>query len=183
VHSVASFFLSRIDSEADRRLERVGTPDALALRGRAAVAQAKLAHRLFRERFSGERWERLAARGANLQRPLWRSTCTKNPAYADTLYVDSLIGPDTVTTLPEATIAAFEDHGTLARTIDADLGEAESVMARLAAAGIDMDDIGITLEHRSVASFHQSFAHVLGALAVKARSLSGVNRKRAADVT
>ena len=110
VHSVASFFVSRVDTEVDRRLETVGTDEALALRGQAAVAQAKLAYRLFRERFSGQRWQRLADLGAHTQRPLWASTSTKNPAYPDTLYVDELIGPDTVNTLPEATIAAFEDQ-------------------------------------------------------------------------
>ena len=118
VHSVASFFVSRVDTEVDRRLEAIGTDEALALRGRAAVAQAKLAYQLFRDAHTGERWERLADRGARVQRPLWASTSTKNPRYPDTLYVDSLIGPDTVNTLPESTMQAFEDHGTLARTID-----------------------------------------------------------------
>jgi transaldolase len=114
---VASFFVSRVDTEVDRRLHDLGTREALALQGRAAVAQAKLAYRLFRDRFSGPRWAALAARGARTQRPLWASTSAKNPAYPDTVYVDSLIGPDTITTLPEPTIAAFEDHGTLATTI------------------------------------------------------------------
>jgi hypothetical protein len=117
VHGVASFFVSRVDSEVDRRLETIGTPEALELRGKAALAQAKLAYQLFRNRFSGPRWQALAARGARVQRPLWASTSTKNPAYPDTLYVDSLIGPDTVTTLPEATIAVFGDRGTLADTL------------------------------------------------------------------
>src|SRR6266508_213649 len=128
VHSVASFFVSRVDTEVDRRLDAVGTGDALALRGQAAVAQARLAYRLFRDRFAGERWERLAARGARVQRPLWASTSTKNPSYPDTLYVDGLIGPDTVNTLPETTIAAFEDHGTIARTIDSGVDDAGSMM-------------------------------------------------------
>jgi transaldolase len=172
VHSVASFFVSRVDTEVDRRLDAIGTSDALALRGQAAVAQAKLAYRLFRDRFSGPRWERLAARGARVQRPLWASTSTKNPADPDTLYVDRLIGPDTVTTLPEATIAAFEDHGTLARTIDSGVHDAGTVMDRLAEVGVDMDDVGRTLEDQGVASFHQSFAHVLQALEHKARQLA-----------
>jgi transaldolase len=172
VRSVASFFVSRVDTEVDRRLEAVGTPAALALRGEAALAQAKLAYRLFRDRFAGERWERLAARGAQPQRPLWASTSTKNPAYPDTLYVDSLIGPDTVTTLPEATIAAFEDHGILARSIDRGVDDAGAVMDRLAEVGVDMDDVGRTLEDQGVASFHQSFAHVLQALESKARQLA-----------
>jgi transaldolase len=172
VRSVASFFVSRVDTEVDRRLEAVGTPAALALRGEAALAQAKLAYRLFRDRFAGERWERLAARGARVQRPLWASTSTKNPAYPDTRYVDSLIGPDTVTTLPEATIAAFEDHGILARSIDRGVDDAGAVMDRLAEVGVDMDDVGRTLEDQGVASFHQSFAHVLQALESKARQLA-----------
>ena len=110
--------MSRVDTEVDRRLEAIGTDEALALRGRAAVAQAKLAYQLFREAHTGARWERLADQGARVQRPLWASTSTKNPRYPDTLYVDNLIGPDTVNTLPESTLQAFEDHGTLARTID-----------------------------------------------------------------
>jgi len=172
VHSVASFFVSRVDTEVDRRLDTIGTSDALALRGQAAVAQAKLAYRLFRDRFADQRWERLAARGAQVQRPLWASTSTKDPAYPDTLYVDSLIGPDTVNTLPETTIAAFEDHGTLARTIDSGVDHAGAVMDRLAEVGVDMDDVGRTLEDQGVASFHQSFAHVLQALQRKARQLA-----------
>src|SRR4029077_7684813 len=107
IRSVASFFVSRVDTEVDHRLEEIGGEDALALRGRAAVAQARLAYRLFRDRFTGERWEKLADRGAHPQPPLWASTTTKNPDYPDTLYVDSLIGPDTVNTMAEATIAAF----------------------------------------------------------------------------
>src|SRR5215204_6392662 len=130
VASVASFFVSRVDTEVDRRLEAIGTDEALALRGRAALAQAKLAYRLFRRRFSGRRWEALAARGARPQRPLWASTSTKNPSYADTLYVDGLIGRGTINTLPEATIAAFEDHGTLAATIESDVAEAERTLDR-----------------------------------------------------
>ena len=172
VHSVASFFVSRVDTEVDRRLDAIGTSDALALRGQAAVAQAKLAYRLFGHRFAGERWERLAARGAQLQRPLWASTSTKNPTYPDTLYVDSLIGPDTVNTLPEPTIAAFEDHGTLARSIDRGVDDASAVMDQLAGVGVDMDDVGRTLEDQGVASFHQSFAHVLQVLETKARQLA-----------
>ena len=172
VHSVASFFVSRVDTEVDRRLDAIGTSDALALRGQAAVAQAKLAYRLFGDRFADKRWERLATRGAQVQRPLWASTSTKNPAYPDTLYVDSLIGPDTVNTLPEATITAFEDHGTIARTIDSGVDDAGAVMDRLAEVGVDMDDVGHTLEGQGVASFHQSFVHVLKALEGKARQLA-----------
>ncbi|HEX5205210.1 MAG TPA: transaldolase [Actinoplanes sp.] len=172
VHSVASFFVSRVDTEVDRRLEAAGAGPARALRGQAAIAQAKLAYRLFRERFSGERWQRLASLGAHVQRPLWASTSTKNPAYPDTRYVDHLIGPDTVNTLPETTIEAFTDHGTLARTIDAEVDEAAAVMRRLAAAGVDMDDVGLTLEEQGVAGFRASSEQVLAALADKADQLS-----------
>jgi len=166
VHSVASFFVSRVDTEVDRRLEQTGTGDARALLGQAAVAQAKLAYQLFRERFAGRRWQRLAGLGARLQRPLWASTSVKNPAYPDTRYVDDLIGPDTVNTLPEVTIAAFEDHGVLARTLDTGIAQAEAVTRRLAAVGVDMDDVGLTLEQEGVASFTKSFEEVLAALGV-----------------
>jgi len=172
VHSVASFFVSRVDTEVDRRLEKAGTPEAMALRGEAAIAQAKLAYRLFRERFAGPRWERLARFGARPQRPLWASTSTKNPAYPDTRYVDELIGPDTVNTLPEVTIAAFNDHGTPARTVDVGVAEAAEVMRRLAAAGVDMDDVGLALEEQGVAAFHASYQEVATALRDKADQLS-----------
>ena len=138
VSSVASFFISRVDTEVDRRLDAIGTPEALALRGKAAIAQGKLAYKQFRETFQGERWDRLAARGARVQRPLWASTGTKNPEYSDIHYVDNLIGPDTVNTLPEATLEAFLDHGTLARTVDADVEQAEQVWTALAELGIDL---------------------------------------------
>ncbi len=172
VHSVASFFVSRVDTEVDGRLDAIGTPEALVLRGRAAVAQAKLAYQMFSERFGDERSSELATHGAHRQRPLWASTSTKNPAYADTLYVDNLIGSNTVNTLPETTIAAFEDHGTVARTIDLDVDDAASVMARLADVGIDMEDVGVTLEDHGAAAFHDSFAHVLDTLNAKARQLA-----------
>lgn len=172
VHSVASFFVSRVDTEVDRRLEQIGTGQARALLGQAAIAQAKLAYQMFREQFAGLRWQRLASLGANLQRPLWASTSVKNPAYPDTRYVDDLIGPDTVNTLPETTISAFEDHGILARTLDTGLAQADAVMQRLAAAGIDMDDVGRTLEQEGVTSFIKSFDEVLAALDAKARQLT-----------
>jgi len=161
VHSVASFFVSRVDSEVDLRLDALGGADARALCGRAGVAQAKLAYRLFHDRFAGARWDRLSALGAHRQRPLWASTSVKNPAYPDTLYVDSLIGPDTVTTLPEDTIDRYEDHGTLARTVDVDVDEADETMRHLDALGIDMEAVGATLERQGVAAFHQSFQQVL----------------------
>lgn len=156
VHSVASFFLSRVDTEVDGRLRERGAR-AWALHGRAAVAQAKLAYQLFVERFAGRRWEALAAAGANRQRPLWASTSMKDAARRDTLYVEELIGPDTVTTLPEATIAAFEDHGVLARTVDTYVEEAAEVMRRLAGVGIDMDEVSSVLENRAIEDFERSF--------------------------
>ena len=167
VRGVASFFVSRVDTEVDRRLNEIGTDEALALRGRAAIAQARLAYQLFREAHTGPRWERLCDRGARVQRPLWASTSTKNPLYPDTLYVDNLIGPDTVNTLPESTLQAFEDHGTLARMIDVGVEAAERVMHFLARTGVDMDDVGRTLEREGIAAFQASFSHVLGALESK----------------
>jgi transaldolase len=172
VHSVASFFVSRVDTEVDRRPETIGTDEALGLRGRAAVAQAKLAYQLFQQQFSGQRWQRLSGLGAHRQRPLWASTSTKNPAYPDTLYVEELIGPDTVNTLPEPTIAAFEAHGSLARTLDTGVEQAAAVMRRLAAVGVDMDDVGMTLEDKGVAGFHESFQQMLSSLAAKANQLT-----------
>jgi transaldolase len=171
VHSVASFFVSRVDTEVDRSLEAIGTSDALALRGRAAVAQARLAYQLFRKKFANDRWTELEVLGAHAQRPLWASTSTKNPAYSDTLYVDSLIGPETVNTLPEATIASFEDHGTVARTIDIGVQDAGDVMDRLAAISIDMNDVGHILEDQGVAGFHESFADLLDTLTSKSLML------------
>lgn len=171
VASVASFFVSRVDSEVDPRLEKIGTDKALALRGKAAVAQAKLAYQAFRRTFSGPRWEALAAQGAVVQRPLWASTSTKNPAYPDTLYVDQLIGPDTVNTLPDATIDAFNDHGTLARTVDEGVAHAEAVWADLAEVGVDMEDVAAKLEHDGVTSFTKSFDELLAAMEEKAATL------------
>jgi transaldolase len=171
VHSVASFFVSRVDTEVDRRLEAIGTEAALALRGKAAVAQAKLAYDLFRARFCGSRWEALAERGANLQRPLWASTSTKNPAYPDTMYVDELIGPDTVNTMPEATIAAFEDHGTLAATVDRDLAATRRVIDDLAAVGVDIGEVSHTLESEGVAAFAKSYDELMAVLEEKAAQL------------
>jgi transaldolase len=172
VASVASFFISRVDSEVDKRLDAIGSDEALALRGNAAVAQGKLAYQLFLEAFSGPRWEALAARGARVQRPLWASTSTKNDAYPDTLYVDELIGPNTVNTLPEATLEAFADHGTLARRVDADVDDARSVWQALADVGVDMDDVAAQLEREGVASFATAFDELIDALTTKASSLA-----------
>ena len=170
VASVASFFISRVDSEVDKRLDGVGTPAALALKGKAAVAQAVLAYQLALRRFSGPRWDALARQGARIQRPLWASTSTKNPSYPDTLYVDALIGPNTVNTLPEPTLEAFADHGTLARTIDGveAISAAHRVWTDLAAVGVDMADVAETLEREGVASFAKSFDDLLATLATRA---------------
>ena len=171
IHGVASFFVSRVDTEVDRRLEAIGTPDALLLRGKAAVAQAKLAYALFRQRFSGPRWDALVSRGARVQRPLWASTSTKNPAYPVTLYVDQLIGPDSVNTMPEVTIEAFEAHGTVARTVDQGVDGARQVMEDLASVGVDMADVSRTLEYEGVASFSKSYDELLTSLEHKAAQL------------
>ncbi len=175
VASVASFFVSRVDTEVDRRLEDLaggenGDPAILGLRGKAAVAQAQVAYQHFRAAFSGPRWAALDARGARVQRPLWASTSTKNPAYADLLYVDSLIGPATVNTMPEGTISAFLEHGTVARTVDADPDDAVGVLDQLAAAGVDMADVENTLEDEGVHSFTKSFDELLQSLSDKAAS-------------
>jgi transaldolase len=173
VASVASFFVSRVDTEVDQRLEAIGTDEALALRGKAAVANAQAAYALFRERFAGPRWEALVARGARVQRPLWASTSTKNEAYPDTLYVDPLIGPDTVNTMPESTLEAFDDHGTLSRTIDADPQAAADTLAAIRAVGVDLDDVSRVLEEQGVASFAKSFDELMTSLATKAEDLTG----------
>ena len=141
------------------------------MRGCAALAQAKLAYQLFSRRFSGPRWDALAARGARVQRPLWASTSTKNPAYPDTLYVDGLIGRDTINTLPEATIEAFEDHGTVSASVETDVDGAARTLERLAAIGVDMADVGRTLEDEGVAAFAKSFDGLLDTLSTKQRHL------------
>ena len=171
VASVGSFFISRVDVEVARRLDAIGTDDALALRGKAAIAQAKLAYRQFQETFSGPRWEALAERGAQVQRPLWASTGRKNPDYSDVLYVDELIGPHTVNTLPEDTLEAFADHGTPARTIDTDVADADRVWQALADVGVDMDDVAEQLEREGVDSFMKAFDELIDTLEQKTAEL------------
>lgn len=171
IASVASFFVSRVDTAVDKRLDAFTSPEAVALKGRAAIANARLAYRLFTERFSGERWERLAARGARVQRPLWASTSTKNPAYRDVMYVESLIGPHTVNTMPPATIEAFRDHGQCARTVDRDYDEAEQVIAQLRSLGIDFDAVTDQLLVEGLASFQQSFDTLIAGLERKTEAL------------
>jgi transaldolase len=171
IASVASFFISRTDTEVDRRLEEVGSEDALSLRGKTAVAQAQVAYQRFVETFSGPRWDALSARGAQVQRPLWASTSTKNPSYSQTLYVDELIGPDTVNTMPDNTIEAFIEHGSIARTIDSDPARAQSILDAVAAVGIDLEVVAHTLEEEGVAAFVKSFDELIGSLTAKADSL------------
>jgi transaldolase len=180
VASVASFFVSRVDTEVDRRLEALAEQTggsraeaALALRGKAAVAQAKLAYQLFESRFSGPRWQALAAKGAQVQRPLWASTSTKNPHYADLAYVNSLIGPHTVNTMPDATLTDFLDHGVVARTVDKTAGEAQKLLDDLGELGVDMADVAQTLEDEGVAAFAKSFDELLQRLSDKANALTG----------
>lgn len=168
--SVASFFVSRVDTKIDAELDRLGHPE---LRGRAAVANAKIAYESFRNLFSGPRWERLAARGARLQRPLWGSTSTKNPAYPDTLYVDELIGPDTVNTIPDETLAVARDHATPARTVDRDVDGAHRTMDAVRAAGVDVDQIVLDqLVFEGVHAFGDSYASLLETLEGKTRALA-----------
>jgi len=167
--SVASFFVSRVDTEADRRLDELGGPEEL--RGKLAIANAKLAYRRYKELFAGGRWERLAAAGATPQRCLWASTSTKNPAYRDVLYVEELIGPETVDTMPAETISAFQDHGVVALTLERDLDEAHQIFERLAAAGVDYDDVTETLEREGVEKFADSFAELLDGIRAKAGEL------------
>jgi len=177
VASVASFFVSRVDTESEKRLDALvaanpARADELkAFRGRVAVANAKLAYALFRERFSGPRWEALAARGARVQRPLWASTSTKNPAYRDVMYVEDLIGPDTVNTMPPGTITAFADHGVVERTVDTNLDEERALIARLERAGVSLGDVTDTLLRDGLASFTRSFDSLMAGLEAKRRSL------------
>jgi transaldolase len=168
--SVASFFVSRVDTKIDAELEHLGRSE---LRGRAAVANAKLAYESFGRIFSGPRWEPLAARGANVQRPLWGSTSTKNPDYPDTLYVDELIGPDTVNTMPDATLAAARDHATPARTVDRDLAGAHETMTAVRQAGVDVDHIVLhQLVDEGVQAFGDAYDSLLATLEQKARELA-----------
>jgi transaldolase len=168
VASVASFFVSRLDTVVDAELERRGTEEALALRGRAAIANALRAFDRFRELFHGAPFAPLASRGAHVQRPLWASTSTKNPAYRDVLYFEELVGPETVNTIPLPTLEAFRDHGRPRPSLAAGAAAAEPTVARLAALGIDLASVGERLQVDGVAAFAASFDALLGALAVRA---------------
>ena len=170
VASVASFFVSRVDTEADNRLEAIGGHDELL--GRTAVANAKLAYQHYLETFAGDRWEALAAKGATPQRCLWASTSTKNPAYRDTLYVEELIGRDTVNTMPDSTIEDFQDHGEIrGLTVEEDVEGARAMLDALAKAGVDYDDVTATLEREGVEKFDASFKELLDEVARKRDTL------------
>jgi transaldolase len=174
VASVASFFVSRIDTEADRRIDELDPahPGRDGLKGRLAVANAKLAYRHYGHIFQGPRWDYLVSKGATPQRVLWASTSTKNPDYADTLYVDELIGPDTVNTMPEETIRAFQDHGRPRSLLQDDLSDAQAVLDQLARAGVDYDDVTGTVEREGVEKFEGAFSELLDSLAAKLGALA-----------
>jgi transaldolase len=169
IASVASFFVSRVDTEADRRLDDIGGHDEL--KGKLAVANAKLAYQRYKKIFAGERWERLAEQGASPQRCLWASTSTKNPEYRDVLYVEELIGPMTVNTMPEETIQAFQDHGRVAETLEQGLDEARRTFERLEEAGVDYEDVTQTLEREGVEKFADSFSELLEGIRAKSGEL------------
>jgi transaldolase len=170
VASVASFFVSRVDTEADKRLDEIGGHDEL--RGKLAIANAKLAYQRYEEIFAGERWEKLAAKGATRQRCLWASTSTKNPAYRDVMYVEELIGPETVDTMPEETIEAFQDHGEVALTLEQGIDDAERVFEQIRGAGLDYDDVVRVLEEEGVQKFADSFGELLDGIAAKRGELA-----------
>ena len=175
--SVASFFVSRVDTEVDKRLDAVAKKSPVdskkidALRGKAAIANAKLAYRIFQKEFSSPRWKRLEEKGAAVQRVLWASTSTKNPAYRDVMYVEQLIGPHTVNTMPPQTVEAFRDHGEVARTVDKDVAGAEAVIRELGKLGISIDDVTEKLLVDGLASFQKSFDTLIAGLSRKTKAL------------
>jgi len=172
VTSVASLFVSRVDTAVDKALEETGTPQALALRGKAAIANAKLAYRLFREIFSSDEFKNLQARGARVQKPLWASTSTKNKSYSDVMYVEELIGPDTINSMPPETLAAFRDHGRARASVHQDEKEAEEVIGRLVAMEINMRSIGMELTEEGVEKFEKSYDQLIHSLDEKRNTLT-----------
>jgi len=170
IASVASFFVSRVDGKIDPKLAEIGNN---SLQGKIAIANAKMAYHRFGELFSGPRWDKLAAQGARVQRPLWGSTSTKNPDYPDTLYVDELIGPHTVNTLPPETLEAFLDHGNAARTVDADVEQARQHLAQLAGLGIDLGEVTTQLMGEGVDAFADSFDELMSGIAEKVTAIAG----------
>jgi transaldolase len=172
--SVASFFVSRVDTEVDKRLDKIGTPEAQALHGKAAIANAQLAYQHYEKVFGGERWQALANAGAKPQRPLWASTSTKNPAYRDVMYVEELIAPGVVNTMPEATIHAFADHGEVrGDTVTGRYDEAQQALNDLAAIGVEYKDVVDTLEREGVEKFAQSWAELGGTVSQQLDSTEG----------
>ena len=177
ISSVASFFVSRVDSEVDKRLDALAKSGSAngkqidALRGKAAIANAKLAYQIFQREFSSPRWKKLEAKGASVQRVLWASTSTKNPSYRDVMYVEQLVGPHTVNTMPPQTVDAFRDHGEVARTVDKDVAGAEAVIRDLGKLGISIDDVTNKLLVDGLASFQKSFDTLIAGLAKKTKSL------------
>ncbi|MGH2920761.1 MAG: transaldolase [Gaiellaceae bacterium] len=169
VASVASFFVSRVDTEADRRLDEAGHPE---LKGKLAIANAKLAYQRYKEIFRGARWEALAAKGASKQRCLWASTSTKNPEYRDVMYVEELIGPETVNTMPKETIEAFQDHGEVELTLERGMDEARALFRKLAEIGVDYDDVTETLEREGVEKFADSFRELIEGIEEKRKQLA-----------
>jgi transaldolase len=173
VHSVASFFVSRVDTEADRRLDEIGG-EVTQLKGKLGIANAKLAYQNYLETFSTSRWQELEQKGATRQRCLWASTSTKNPAYRDVMYVEELIGPETVNTMPEETIRAFQDHGSVAETLTKDVDAARKLFLDLREAGVDYDDVSETLEQEGVQKFSDSFEELLDGIRSKQGELARV---------
>ncbi len=169
VHSVASFFVSRVDTETDRRLDEL---DRVDLKARLGIANAKLAYQQYKELFHGPRWDELAARGASKQRCLWASTSTKDASLRDTLYVEELIGPETISTMPEDTIRAFQDHGRVDLTLETGLEEAQHLFNQLYAAGVDYEDVVATLEHEGIEKFVVSFNELMKGIADKRARLA-----------
>ena len=172
VASVASFFVSRVDTKVDKALDQIGTDEALALRGRAAIANAKMAYAAYGEIFGGEEFADLRAAGARVQRCLWASTSTKNPEYRDVLYVEELIGPETVNTMPLETIEAFLDHGRVERTLDADLDQARQTLRRIEALGISMERVTQELIEEGVAAFAKSFDELIETIESQRKALA-----------
>ena len=169
--SVASFFVSRVDTEVDDRLARIGTSEAQELAGTIGIANARLAYAAFEEITAGDRWRRLAGKGAKVQRPLWASTGTKNPAYSDVLYLDELIGRDTVNTVPPETLRKFEDHGTVAPTLPGHEDDARNRMERLARVGVDFHDVTRVLEEEGIEKFAKSYASLIGTIGEKREAI------------
>nr|KYP48992.1 Transaldolase [Cajanus cajan] len=177
VSSAAAFYISRVDVTIDKKLEQIGTSEALELKGKGAVAQAVLAYQLYQKKFSGPRWEHLEKRGAKKQRLMWASTNVKNPSYPDTFYVDSLIGPDTISTIPEQALNAFMDHGIVSRSLDEQVSEAEDIYNAIEKLGIDWNEVGSQLEREVLDSFTKSFHNVLECMQKKTKTADFISIK------